>query len=114
MIKNLTKNKIIAYDYKICKSRFSKARGLMFSRKKNLIFVFDKEEYVPLHMWFVFFPIDVMYLDKDKKIIEIKENFKPFTFYNPENKAVYVVELCNNNIKNTGTVVGDIVSCELP
>ena len=79
--------------YKICKSIWSKARGLMFSRKKNLMFVFDKEQRIGLHMFFVFFPIDVLFLDKNKKIIEIKKNFKPFTFYRSKEKAKYVIEL---------------------
>ncbi len=77
----------------VIKSAFGKARGLMFSRKKNIMFVFDEEKMVPLHNFFVFFPIDVLYLDKDKKIVEIKKDFKPFTYYKPKNKAMYVVEI---------------------
>ncbi len=76
---------------------WSKARGLMFSRKKNLVFVFNKEKIIALHMLFVFFPIDVLFLDKEKKIVEIKENFRPFSFYSSENKAKYVVELTENH-----------------
>ena len=64
----------------------------MFSRKKNLLFVFDKEQRVPLHNFFVFYPINLVFLDKDKKVIEIKKNFKPFTFYTSKNKAMYLLE----------------------
>ncbi|MBW2996382.1 DUF192 domain-containing protein [Candidatus Woesearchaeota archaeon] len=77
----------------VVNSVFGKARGLMFSRKKNLMFVFDEEKRISLHMFFVFFPIDVLFLDKDKKIVEIKKNFKPFTFYKSKEKAKYVVEI---------------------
>ncbi len=77
---------------KICKSFFSKARGLMFSRRKNLMFVFDDEKRRSLHMWFVFFPIEVLFLDKDKKIVE-KVRLKPFSFYKSKEKARYVVEI---------------------
>ncbi|MBR9691161.1 DUF192 domain-containing protein [Candidatus Woesearchaeota archaeon] len=80
-------------EYKVCRSAWSKARGLMFSRKKNLVFVFDDEKRRNLHMFFVFFPIDVLFLDKDKKIVEIKKNFKPFTYYKPKNKVKYIVEI---------------------
>ena len=65
----------------------------MFSRRHNLVMVFPEERKVKLHNWFVFYPIDVLFLDKQKKIIEIKENFKPFTFYYSKKKASYVVEL---------------------
>lgn len=79
--------------FDIIKSSWGKAKGLMFSRMRNLIFVFDEEKIISLHMLFVFFPIDVLFLDKDKRIIEIKRNFRPFTFYTSKNKAKYVVEL---------------------
>ncbi|HSU72612.1 MAG TPA: DUF192 domain-containing protein [Candidatus Binatia bacterium] len=77
----------------VCRSSWSKARGLMFSRRKNLVFAFEQDTSVPLHMLFVFFPIDVFYLDAKKNVIEAKKGFKPFTFYTPKNKARYVVEV---------------------
>ncbi|MBI4151112.1 DUF192 domain-containing protein [Candidatus Woesearchaeota archaeon] len=77
----------------LCRSQLAKARGLMFSPKRTLVFEFRKDTHVPLHMLFVFFPIDVLYLNKNKKVIEVKSNFKPFTFYTPNVKARYVVEL---------------------
>lgn len=82
-------------------SFYSKLKGLMFSmEQKNLAFVFYKERFVPLHMMFVFYPIDVVYLDKNKKVVEIKENLRPFQFYRPLRKAMYVLELEKGFIKN--------------
>jgi len=78
---------------KVYNNLFSKALGLRFSSKRNIAFVFDKEQKVVLDMWFVFFPIDVLFLDKDKRIIEIKKDFKPFSMYRSNNKVKYVVEL---------------------
>lgn len=54
---------------------------------------FEEEKRVRLHSWFVFYPIDVLVLDKDKKIIEIKKNFKPFGFWSSKREGKYVVEL---------------------
>ena len=82
----------------------------MFSSKKNLIFEFPKEEIIPLHMWFVFFSIDVLFLDSKKKVLEIKADFKPFTFYTPKNKAKYVLELEKGIIGKTNTKPGDLIS----
>ena len=84
-------------EFKVCRGFFSKAKGLMFSKRKNLVFVFDDEKRRSLHMFFVFFPIDVLFLDKDKKIIEIRKNLKPFGFYKSKEKAMYVVELVEKN-----------------
>ncbi len=78
---------------KLCRSVLSKTIGLMFSKKKIIVLEFKKEKIIPLHMFFVFYPIDVLFLDKNKKIIEIKRNFKPFTLYTSKNKAKYVVEM---------------------
>ncbi|MBW3003672.1 DUF192 domain-containing protein [Candidatus Woesearchaeota archaeon] len=88
-------NKTITHNTKICRSQFSKFLGLMFSRKKDLalVFVFGKDSIVPLHMLFVFYSIDVLFLNKDKEIIEIKSNFKPFSFYTPKKPARFVIEL---------------------
>ena len=90
--------------FKICRSSWEKARGLMFYKKRNLIFIFDKVERISLHMWFVFFPIDVLFLDSDKKIVEIKKDFKPFTFYRSKTPAKYVVELSDTHNYKIGEI----------
>lgn len=100
MLKNISNNKIISKKIKICKNSFCKAIGLMFSKKDEelcLIFIFNKEQIIPLHMFFVFYPIDVIFLNKNKVVVEIKKDFKPWSFYNPKNKAMYVIEMTNKN-----------------
>ena len=73
MIYNQTKKTVISRKYVECRSQLSKSLGLMFRLKpKTLIFYFKKEKLVPLHMVFVFFPIDIIYLDSKKKIVEMK------------------------------------------
>ena len=54
--------------------------------------MFDKEQTIYLHNFFVFYPINLVFLDKDKKVIEIKNNFMPFSFYKSKNKAKYLLE----------------------
>ncbi len=93
MIFNKTKNKIISEHELICKNIFAQSFGLMFRRKQNLVMILDKERRVSLHMFFVFFPIDVLIVDENKKIVEIKSNLKPFTFWNSEQKGKYVLEM---------------------
>lgn len=100
MIIYLNKKPILK-DIKPLYSDWSKALGLMFSLKpKNLLFIFKKEIKIQLHMFFVFFPIDVVLLDKNKKIVELKQDFRPWTFFNSKNKAKYVLELKQRTIKN--------------
>ena len=91
---------VFTKEFKVCKSFFSKLRGLMFSKPKMLVFDFDREEYRSLHMFFVFFPIDLVFLDENKTVIEIKKDFKPFTIYNSKTKAQYVIEIPAGRIQD--------------
>lgn len=104
MIKNKKTGKIIVRQSKPCRTIFSKAKGLMFSPKikdKGLIFYFDNEQLVSLHMLFVFQTIDVLFLDKNENVVEIKRRLKPFTIYTPKNKSAYVIELPENSSAKT-------------
>jgi uncharacterized protein len=93
MITNKSTNKVISNKEKQCKNIFSQAIGLMFHRKSNLTMIFNKERTISLHNFFVFYPIDVLVLDENKKVIEIKKNFKPFTFWNSSKQGKYLIEL---------------------
>lgn len=107
-IKNTTKKRIIAENAELCGDIFSKSLGLMFTLKpKPLIFIFKKEKIIPLHMLFVFYPIDVLFLNKNKAVVEMKENLRPFRFYTPKKKAKYVIELPESTIKKSRTKIGD-------
>ena len=55
--------------------------------------IFDRERNISLHNFFVFYPLDVLLLNEKKEIVEIKRNFKPFTFWSSKEKGKYVVEL---------------------
>ena len=86
-------NKIISNKERCCNTFFSQAKGLMFRHKQNLVMKFPKERKISLHNLFVFFPIDVLVVNEKMRIVEIKKNFKPFTFYKAKEKGKYVIEL---------------------
>jgi uncharacterized protein len=100
MITNKTTNKIISNKESVCNNFFSQSLGLMFSKRKNLIMIFNKERKISLHNFFVFYPIDVLILNENKQVIEIKNNFKPFTFWTAKNKGKYLIELGKEESKN--------------
>lgn len=89
------------FSSETAKTFFEKMKGLMFSGRKNILFVFEKERIFGIHSFFVFFPFDAVYLDGRKKVVEVIQNVKPFTFH-VENMipAKYLLELCEkNNLK---------------
>ena len=78
----------------------------MFSKRKNLFFVFDEPEYIDLHMLFVFFPVDALYLNENMEIVEIK-HMKPFRWsYRAKHKVRYVLELTEKHDFNIDDKVG--------
>ncbi len=93
MIINQTRKTIISQQERICTSFLSQALGLMFRPRQNLLMIFPEERKISLHMFFVFYPIAVLVVDKNWRVVEIKENFRPFTFWTSKEKGKCVVEL---------------------
>ena len=63
---------------------------------EGLLFTMPLKMRIALHMLFVFKPIDVLILEKKAegfKVIEKKEDFKPFTFYTSKKKSDTFLEL---------------------
>lgn len=76
----------------ICSTFLSKAKGFMFSfSNKPKIFIFKKEKKVGIHMLFVFKKLIIVWMDKNKRIIEVNKAL-PF-FFNHSNKAKYILEM---------------------
>lgn len=86
----------IPENIRICKG-FSNALGLMFARKPRPTLLRNRRETrfgSGIHMFFVFFPLDIIWLDSEYKIVDIRKNVKPFTGpYYPKKPAKYVLEL---------------------
>ncbi len=78
-------------------SIWKQARGLMFQKplknNESLLFALRREVREPISMLFVFFPIDVVWIDKDGIIKHIARNVKPFTLIvDPPVKAKAILE----------------------
>lgn len=80
-------------------SELGKVKGLMFEKKEKhdyaLIFKMHAESRIgcSLHMMFVFFPIDVLFLNSEKKVVD-KVTLNPWQLnYTPKKAAKYVVEM---------------------
>lgn len=72
---------------------FSQALGLMFrTRIEPLCFIFRKEKIHAIHSFFVFSPFEAIYLDADRRVVELR-HVKPFRL-NIRNKqpAKYLIE----------------------
>lgn len=100
MLSNESRKIKIIDNVKFADSFWRRFKGLMFERKENfnyaLIFELGNKTRIEgsIHMLFVFFPIDVVYLDEEKGVIEIAKNIKPWTLnYTPKKPAKFFIEL---------------------
>ncbi len=66
------------------------------AENSSLLFVFEKEAYYSIWMKEMNFPIDIAWLDKDKKIIYLESNVSPDTYpktFVSKEPALYVLEV---------------------
>jgi len=107
----IAKKKILCRKHKIADDFLSRALGLMFSSRKDfdyaLIFDLGRTTLVGagIHMFFVFYSINVLFLDNSRRVVDIKKNLKPFRMYSPKKPARYIIEL-PVELPLSGIVVG--------
>ena len=59
-----------------------------------------------IHMFFMRFPLDIIFLDDDKKIVDMV-SIRPWKTYTPKSPAKYVIELEEGSINNYKLEIGD-------
>lgn len=107
MIRNRSRDTLISKEKRFMVSKREQGRGLMFKRKpETLVFDLKKKKKVGLHMFFVFFPIDVLFLDEDKKITAKIENFLPWRICKAR-EGRFIIELPAGTIRKTNSHIGD-------
>jgi uncharacterized protein len=98
VIRDLTTGKTIATRLVRCDTFWKRGRGLMFRRTlaedEAYLFVERRESVAQaaIHMFFVFFPIAVLWLDREKRVVDmaLARPFRPY--YAPHSPAQYYVE----------------------
>ncbi len=98
MLRNLTTGKTLATSVVRCNTFWRRGRGLMFrampGRDEVYLFIESRESVTraSIHMFFVFFAIAVIWLDRDKRVVD-KALARPFRpYYAPSHPAMYYVE----------------------
>jgi hypothetical protein len=88
----------------IADSLLKQTKGLMFRKSlpdnEGMLFVFNDEGYHSFWMMNMSFPIDIIWADKEKEIVDITKNIQPCKLicptYNPKEKAMFVLEVNAN------------------
>lgn len=100
-----------------------RAVGLMFRpslpEDRGMLFVFPRSDFHGIWMKNCKFPIDILWLDEDHRIVHVAEavppcKADPCPSYAPLRRASYVVELNAGQARQEDAAVGRKVSFQLP
>jgi uncharacterized membrane protein (UPF0127 family) len=100
-----------------------RSMGLMFRPSlpldRGMVFVFGAADFHSIWMKNCKFPIDIVWLDEDKKVVHVAEKVppckaEPCPVYTPMRIASYVVELNAGQARREGAVLGATILFELP
>lgn len=115
------KNK--CFEVEIAQTQKEKEAGLM-NRKhldpdKGMLFLFENDGVYNFWMKNTLIPLDIIWIDKNKKVVFIKENAMPCNLedcetFHPTQKARYVLEINGGLAEKYGLKVGDEVEIALP
>jgi uncharacterized protein len=106
---NRTRNAYLATHLSVAETHWSRLRGLMCKDAVNFP-AGDGLWIIPsrgVHTLAMKFPIDVLYLDKNKFVVHVEQNLKPWRMARVSLRTVSVLELPDNTLQSSGTAVGD-------
>lgn len=100
-----------------------RAMGLMFRpslpKDRGMLFIFERPDFHGIWMKNCRFPIDIVWLDEERKVVHLAESVppckaEPCPVYNPLRRAAYVVELNAGQAKRDKAVLGAVIGFTLP
>lgn len=106
---NQTKNTVLAEDVFIARTLLKRVRGLLGKKTFLTDQAIILEPCNSIHTFFMHFPIDVLFLDKNYKIVKALRNFCPNRISLIYWNSVRVVELPAGKLNLTDTQAQDQV-----
>ncbi|WP_321429571.1 DUF192 domain-containing protein [uncultured Methanolobus sp.] len=104
--------KEVATDVDFACSTLKQIKGLMFRRRVPesyaLVFVMKKIQRVSLHMLFVNYPIDAIFLDEKKKVIKASSLRPWIGTCSCNGKVKYIIETSHGKSERLGIKQGDV------
>ncbi len=104
---NQTRATVIATKVELADSFLSRGLGLMGRRslrESGGLILYPNNN---IHMFFMRFPIDVIFADRQHQIVGIRHSFKPWRPFAAARNARYSIELTAGILHTTGTELGD-------
>lgn len=111
------KNK--CFDVEIAQTQKEREVGFMnrehLDPDKGMLFLFENEGEYNFWMKNTLIPLDIIWINENKKVVFIKENAMPCNFENceifyPTQKAKYVLEINGGLVEKCGIKIGNAVN----
>ena len=110
----------VCIESEIADSQAERSRGLMLRKylapKQGMLFIFPEEDKHSFWMKNMKFPLDLIWIGGNKKVVDIKTYVSPCgdtcESYSPLAKALYVLEVNAGFVKQYNVSAGDTVSIE--
>jgi uncharacterized membrane protein (UPF0127 family) len=106
---NRTRTTYLATDLVVARTHWSRFRGLMVTDSSH--FTRGQGLWINpshgIHTFAMRFPIDAVYLDRDRLVIHIEEDLKPWRMAAVRIQATSVLELPTGTIRESQTAVND-------
>ncbi|PIU15236.1 hypothetical protein COT20_01965 [bacterium (Candidatus Gribaldobacteria) CG08_land_8_20_14_0_20_39_15] len=103
------------FQAEVAKNRFTIAKGLMFrknlAQNQAMLFVFTQEGIRSFWMKNTLIPLDIIFLDKNKKVVDIIKQAQPCPSqkcesYRDQQPAQYVLEINGGLSEKIGLIIG--------
>jgi uncharacterized membrane protein (UPF0127 family) len=106
---NRTRHAYLATQLSIAGTHWSRLRGLMCTEAANFragqgLWIVPSHG---VHTFAMRFPIDVVYLDREKVVVHLEQNLQPWRVAPLRLQAASVLELPENTLHSSGTAIGD-------
>lgn len=109
------------YDIFVTENDTDKKNGLAIfddiKENEGMLFEFEQEDYHTFWMRGMKFDIDIIFLDGEKKVIQIFENVQKdsykseedYKLYTSKLKSKYVIEIKSGEVKKNNLKIGDVI-----
>jgi uncharacterized membrane protein (UPF0127 family) len=94
----------INIEIKVAETFFSKFLGFMLKKNANYALLFENCR--SIHTFFMRFNLDILFLDKENKVIKVVRNVKPFRVVLPIKNSFSILEIPSNigNLTNIESI----------
>jgi uncharacterized protein len=107
-IVNETRSSVVCERARVARTMFARGRGLMFAAELPADSGLVIDPCNSIHMFFMRFSLDVLYVDRDDRVVRVQRGIKPWRIGPLITRGGrYVIELPAGSIDRSGTEVGD-------